>query len=175
MRYRSVKFLEIGIGGYGYRIGGESLLAWRAFFPRAKIVACDIEHKPDIKIPGVKVYQLDQSSVGDLEAVQQTEGPFDIIIDDGSHFSRHQILTFKKLFGSLTEGGIYVVEDVMTSFWTFDGWDGLPVDHPDFGQTCVGFFTDLSRYINFDEFEKSLDGNHVDPTIVNAIGSIYFE
>ena len=37
---------------------------------------------------------------------------FDIIIDDGSHASYHQQLSFKTLFPTLKSGGIYSIEDL---------------------------------------------------------------
>jgi len=43
LKYRRIRFLEIGIGGYDYDLGGRPLLAWQAFFPFGTIVACDIE------------------------------------------------------------------------------------------------------------------------------------
>jgi hypothetical protein len=43
-------------------------------------------------------------------------GPFDIIIDDGSHHWNHQITTLQQLFPFLKPGGFFVVEDIDTSF-----------------------------------------------------------
>src|SRR4029077_14588682 len=45
LKYRAIRLLEIGIGGYEYIAGGESLCAWSSYFPFAKIVACDIIDK----------------------------------------------------------------------------------------------------------------------------------
>jgi hypothetical protein len=64
-----------------------------------------------------RVRQLDQSWAEDLAELCRQEAPFDIIIDDGSHLSAHQIATFEHLYGALREGGVYVVEDVQTPFW----------------------------------------------------------
>ena len=174
-RYRRVKLLEIGIGGYDFSLGGQSLTAWQAYFPRGRIVACDIEDKPGLATAGTRIYRVDQSSEADLAMLREREGPFDIIIDDGSHLSRHQIFTFHRMFDALRDGGVYVIEDVMTSFWRFGGWDGAPIDSPDFAATCVGHFLGLTRYLNADEFE-SADG--VDPALARLaanIGAIWFE
>jgi hypothetical protein len=43
---------------------------------------------------------------------------FDIIIDDGSHIMDHQIVTLNRLFKHLNDGGIYIIEDVCTSYWS---------------------------------------------------------
>src|SRR5215469_1132937 len=39
-KYKRIKILEIGIGGYGDRLGGQSLNAWQGYFPFARIVGC---------------------------------------------------------------------------------------------------------------------------------------
>ena len=45
-------------------------------------------------------------------------GPFDIILDDGSHKTHHQNISFGALFRSaLKDGGCYMVEDVHTNYW----------------------------------------------------------
>jgi len=174
-RYRRVKVLEIGIGGYGFSLGGQSLTAWQAYFPLGKIVACDIENRFELKTIGTKIYKIDQSNKSDLDNLKKEEEPFDIIIDDGSHLSKHQIFTFLEMFDSLKDGGIYVIEDTMTSFWSFSGWDGAHIDESDFSNTCIGYFLSITPYLNADEFQtdRSVDINRA--RIASKIGSIQFE
>ena len=38
------------------------------------------------------------------------------MIDDASHFWTHQILAFEKLFPTVEAGGIFIMEDIHTSF-----------------------------------------------------------
>ena len=45
----------------------------------------------------------------------------DVIVDDGSHVSAHVILSFETLYPSLKPGGIYIVEDIGTSYWPHYG------------------------------------------------------
>jgi len=40
-----------------------------------------------------------------------SDGAFDIIIDDGSHRVEHQLASFDFLFPTMSDHGIYVVED----------------------------------------------------------------
>jgi SAM-dependent methyltransferase len=64
---------------------------------------------------------VDQGNVkqlGDFFSEMRFKGiNFDIIIDDGSHDVAHQQMTFGKLFDLLKPGGIYIIEDMCTSFF----------------------------------------------------------
>ena len=151
-KYKPIKLLEIGVGGYGKRIGGESLNAWQAYFPFATVIGCDIQDKSKLATQRTKILILDQSSKHQLLELRKKEGPFDIIIDDGSHLSVHQIGTFKLLYGALRTNGLYIIEDVQTSYWSHEFWGGAPIDAPEFESTCVGYFMRLAKYINHREF-----------------------
>ena len=39
-----------------------------------------------------------------------------VILDDGSHVASHQLESFKVLFPLLQDGGIYIIEDIHTSY-----------------------------------------------------------
>jgi hypothetical protein len=53
-------------------------------------------------------------------AAEMTE--LDVVLDDGSHIGRHQRAIFDVLFPLLWEGGIYIIEDVCTSYGPH--WEG---------------------------------------------------
>jgi hypothetical protein len=172
MKYRHVSLLEIGIGGYGKSLGGASLAAWRCYFPFGKIVGCDIEDKRELAGGRVRIHVIDQSSASDLARLASQEGPFDIIIDDGSHLNAHQIFSFENLFARVKGGGVYVVEDTQTSYWPDHG--GKPVNQQNL-TTAMGYFTELAKYLNYPEFrtEEGIDANMMN--FAKTIGSIYFE
>ena len=67
--------------------------------------------------PRVKVFQGSQDNPIFLRKVCDERGPFDIVIDDGSHVPKHVVTSFHILFPSLVNGGIYLIEDVQTAFW----------------------------------------------------------
>ena len=53
-----------------------------------------------------------------LAAINGEFGPFDVILDDGSHKTHHQIISFGALFReALKDGGCYMVEDVHSNYW----------------------------------------------------------
>jgi hypothetical protein len=114
-----------------------------------------------------------------LSALCAREAPFDIIIDDGSHFNAHQILSFQHLWGALKDGGVYVVEDVQTSFSpsVVPGveWDGADINQPAFNQTCYGYILEMAKYLNQAEFRRSA---RIDPTlqqVARQVKQIAFE
>lgn len=147
-KWRRIKLLEIGIGGYATTTGGRSLNAWRWYFPFGKFVACDIEDKSDLQNSAVTIYRIDQFDENDLSQLVAKERSFDIIIDDGSHINAHQIFTFNKLFSSLKDGGIYVVEDTQTSYWPDMGGHHIG----EIGHSCMDYFLELAHYLNACEF-----------------------
>lgn len=116
LRARPIRFLEIGV----YQ--GGSLAMWREYLHAdSVIVGLDID-------PGcarfedpkrlVHVRIGDQSDTAFLAQVVQEFGPFDVILDDGSHRCSHMIKTFGHLFLSgLTPRGLYIAEDTHSNFW----------------------------------------------------------
>ena len=113
-RKQSVRLLEIGVQG------GASLKMWHEYLPSAAVIGLDIKedcwHPGPGNFPRVVIQHGDQSDQSCLAQVQR-QGPFHIVIDDGSHVSRDQIMSFSFLFRKLLPGGIYVIEDINSSFW----------------------------------------------------------
>lgn len=134
-RFRNLKpkILEIGV----YR--GGSLQLWKRFFGEGSIIvgldidpACSRFNAPENDI---HVEIGDQSDAAFLQSVIDKYGPFDIIIDDGSHVASHQIASFNGLFSAgLKDDGIYLVEDLECMYW------GHTDEFRDAGVTSVEFF-----------------------------------
>ena len=111
-----MRFLEIGVDR------GGSLDAWSRYLgPEATIVGIDInpwcakfddrEGRRHVRIGG-------QQDPGFLRSVVSEFGPFDVILDDGSHRPSHMNASFVHLFdGALVPEGTYVVEDLQTNYW----------------------------------------------------------
>ncbi len=126
LRTRSIRLLEIGIGGYGLKtIGGSSLAMWAEYFPQAQITEIDIVEKELALDPRVKLFHGSQDDPAFLGRVCAERGPFDVIIDDGSHVPKHVVASFHLLFPSLVDGGVYIIEDVQTTFWPQFGGSAL--------------------------------------------------
>jgi len=113
-----VKVLEIGVGGdHVPDAGGASLRMWKHYFRRGLIYGLDIYEKTGIAESRLHVLEGDQGDQQFLDSMAREIGPFDIVIDDGSHLSHHIINSFNALFRHVRPGGIYVVEDLQTSYW----------------------------------------------------------
>ncbi len=116
--HQPIRLLEIGIGGYNKPlVGGNSLRMWKRYFPKGIITGIDIFDKTILSEDRIHIHQGDQEDKNFLRLVSQKEGPFDIIIDDGSHVQSHIIASFETLFPLMVPGGIYVIEDTQTSYW----------------------------------------------------------
>lgn len=122
-RELAVKVLEIGVGGYqSPDAGGESLRMWKHYFRRGLIYGLDIVAKTGIAESRLHVVQGDQGDARFLDSMARELGPFDIVIDDGSHIARHIITSFNALFPHVRPGGLYAVEDLAMAYWP--GWGG---------------------------------------------------
>ena len=128
--------LEIGVAQ------GQSLRMWADYFPNAVIHGADIEpsfRSCESYSSRIKFHVVDQGDVDQLNTLRQFS-PFDLIVDDGNHYWREQILTFQTLFPLVKKGGIYIVEDTATSY------DGKPYDNGPI--SCVNFFKGLIDDVN---------------------------
>ncbi len=153
LKNRPIKLLEIGVGGYqDADRGGESLEVWRDFFPKAQIVGIDIQKKEMDLGERVSILQGSQVDAEFLETLVRDHGPFDVIIDDGSHRNEHVVTSFQLLYPTLAEGGIYVVEDVQTAFFPRFG-GSLEMTAPN----SVGYFADMVRKFDSDRADVPAD------------------
>ena len=107
-------FLEIGINRcYSHKM-------WRDYFPNATIYGIDIRNSCVVnhsKEERMVLTQVDQGDKQQLIEYANASPQWRVIMDDGSHKSSHQKLTFEVLWDSLEPGGYYIVEDTHTSFW----------------------------------------------------------
>jgi predicted O-methyltransferase YrrM len=99
------RIFEIGVKG------GGSTVFWKQLFPAATVVGMDIKLRSWLSDDGVIYVQGDQSDAAQLTKIAVEHGPFDIVIDDGSHVSDHQAISLRTLVRHVHPGGLYVVED----------------------------------------------------------------
>ena len=148
-RWKKIKLFEIGVGGRHPTVGAHSLRMWKDYFPRAEIFSIDIRKKRGLEQPRIRIFQGSQNDPDFLNDFGSRYGPFDLIIDDGSHNSQHVITSFTSLFPHLKDNGFYVIEDL---FFSFDPTNGGSADDLDSPHTSLGMLKTLvddmhSKYI----------------------------
>jgi len=165
-KYKKIKLLEIGVGGYDLpNKGGNSLRMWKRYFPFGKIFSLDIYDKSLQEEKRIKIFQGSQIDYTFLNDVVKKIGQIDIIIDDGSHINEHVIKSFKYLFPKLKEGGIYVIEDTQTSYWSDFGGDSKDLKNP---KTIMNYFKQLTDCLNYKELIiKDYEPNFYDKNILS--------
>ncbi len=131
---RDVSFLEIGV----YK--GGSIPMWQEFFgARSRLTFCDIDPAClDLALSGTQVEIGDQADPAFLDRLGATHGPFDLIVDDGGHKMHQQITSFRHLWPRLKDRGLYIVEDVHTSYWPgFGGGLREPASFIEFAKDLI--------------------------------------
>ena len=113
-RGTAVRFLEIGVSK------GGSLSMWRRYLgPEATIFGIDIDEacRQYDGIDGqVRIGSQDDPAF--LEKVIAEMGGVDVVLDDGSHIMRHLRETLEIVFPKVSPGGLYMIEDLHTAYWT---------------------------------------------------------
>lgn len=164
-RHRPVRMLEIGVN-----LGG-SLEWWRDYFihPDSVIVGIDYNEgcaqfaDPDRNIHIRIGRQQDHEF---LRSVIDEFGPFDIILDDGSHIPSFTLKSFQCLFPHLTVDGVYIVEDLHTCYSSGCS-EPFPDDNPEFTGANDGspqfiyFLAELMDVMHAHHFQIA-DGDGVD-------------
>ncbi len=149
-RNKEIHILEIGV------LHGGSLQMWKDYFgPKVKIYGIDIN--PECKKfeeENIQIFIGSQSDREFLKEIKKQVPHVDILLDDGGHTMEQQITTFEELFGHITPDGVYLCEDLHTSYWEEFGG----------GYKKSGTFIDYSKnfidYINaFHSKEDSLKIN----------------
>lgn len=137
--------VEVGIGGSDTPdLGGNSLRMWRTYFPGAHIIGIDLYPK-SINESRITTIIADQSDVATLERIACEFGPFDIVIDDGSHIGRLTANTFDVFYPHVRLGGYYAIEDTNTSY--SEEYEGGPIGTRD---TAVSLVQSLVHRVHLD-------------------------
>jgi hypothetical protein len=116
LRTVPIALMEIGINR------GGSLLLWRDYFTRSRIVGLDLNPPEDFSDSSgrIRMFQCDQSDRERLDALatQASTSGYHIIIDDASHIGALTAASFETLFYKhLRPGGFYAIEDWGTGYW----------------------------------------------------------
>ncbi len=163
LREQPIKFLEIGI----YK--GASVKLWEDYFKHADLHFIDITFQyVQYYSPRSHYHLCNQENPADLQRfLLETGGDFDVIIDDGGHTMNQQITSFAVLFPHLKSGGMYIIEDLHTSYWP--GWG------QNTGKNTVTFLKSLIDEVNFIG-ARTTKASHlnIDPSVLREL-NVYRE
>ena len=167
--WRDFKFNLLEIGVYD----GASLKTWKKYFPKADITGIDIDIRcKEYEEDRVNVVIGDQTDVNFLTDITNNK-EYSIMIDDGGHTWKQQIVSFETLFPKLSPGGIYFVEDVHTSY--VQKWKDYNISGVDYfkslvdkvnlyGKSFIGY-TEIHNQ-QLDYFERNIEYVHFYKSII---------
>lgn len=105
MRLLPITMIEIGVAS------GASLRMWKDWMPNAVICGFDQNGYNGVDKDQFKIITGNQGEPSDLERLANETGSFHLVIDDGSHNSSDQQISFSNLWPKLVSQGWYVIED----------------------------------------------------------------
>lgn len=113
-RKKSVTIVEFGVSH------GGSLQMWKKYFGRkARIIGIDIDPRcAELTEAQVEIVIGDQEDREFLRGLRARVGPIDVVIEDGGHTMAQQIATFEEIWPGVRDGGVFLIEDLHTSYWS---------------------------------------------------------
>jgi hypothetical protein len=111
---KPVVIFEIGV----YQ--GGSINMWRDYFgEEALIFAIDINPLcKQFETKNTKIFIGSQEDKEFLKFVKTQVPKIDILIDDGGHTMKQQIVSFEEMYDHINDDGLYLCEDLHTSYWS---------------------------------------------------------
>ena len=162
-KYRgtAVHVVEFGVSH------GGSLQMWKNYFgPHAKIYGIDINPQcKQLEEDQIEIFIGDQEDKQFLRSIAETVPKIDILIDDGGHKMKQQINTFEVLFPHIDENGVYLCEDLHTSYWKrFGGGYGKSSTFIEYSKNFIdqinAWHSKQPRRLSISDFTKSVNGLH---------------
>lgn len=160
-RDKPITMLEIGV------FHGGSLQMWKSYFgEQASIIGVDVNPRcATLAEPQIQIHIGNQADRGFLTDLAQQFGPFDIVLDDGGHTMQQQLVSFDVLYPFIKPNGVYLCEDLHTSYWEKYGGgfkkpdtfiefskgliDALNAYHSENEELRIGTFTRTTQSLHF--------------------------
>jgi cephalosporin hydroxylase len=158
---------DVHVVEFGVSHGG-SLQMWKQYFgPNAKIYGIDINpHCKQLEEEQVEIFIGDQEDRDFLKSLTEKIPRIDILIDDGGHSMKMQINTYEELFPYIDKNGVYLCEDLHTSY------------RPDFvgGYKKRGTFIEYSKnFIDYINAWHSVQQNRLSVTdFTKSVHSLHY-
>ena len=162
-RNQSPVVVEIGV------FHGGSLQMWRSYFgPGARIVGIDVDPRcRQFENDATTILIGDQADRAFLAEVRARFPLVDIVIDDGGHTMVQQVTTFEELYPHLQPHGVYLCEDLHTSY--FSDYGG--------GLRREGSFIEFSKTLidRLHAWSTTRPGQELDPIAYTTYALHFYE
>lgn len=161
-----ITVLEFGV------FHGGSLHMWRDYFgPDAQIIGVDIDPRcAALDDDQARVIIGDQADREFLASLPDQFGALDIVIDDGGHTMEQQLATFEVLWPAVRDGGVYLIEDLHTSYWpNYGGGLGRPgtfIEHTKALIDQMNAWHSRDPALTPNEYTRTIRGMHVYDSVV---------
>jgi len=159
-RNKEIIILEIGV------FQGGSLQMWKNYFgEKTRIYGIDIDPRcKQIEEDNITIFIGSQSDRKFLREIKKQLPRVDILIDDGGHTMDQQIVTFEELFDLVKDDGVYLCEDLHTSYWkSYGGGYKRRGSFIEYSKNFIDFinaYHSKQRSLKVSEFTKSVDSLH---------------
>jgi cephalosporin hydroxylase len=165
-RGKPVTVVEFGVSH------GGSLQMWKKYFGRkARIVGVDINPECARFVePQIEVVIGDQEDRKFLRALRKKVGDIDVVIEDGGHTMPQQINTFEVLWPAVRDGGVFLLEDLHTSYWpNYDGGHKKPGTFIEYAKDLIdqmNAWHSREESLEVDKYTRTIKGMHVYDSII---------
>jgi cephalosporin hydroxylase len=162
---------KITVVEFGVSHGG-SLQMWKKYFGRkARILRVDINPEcAKLVEPQIEIVIGDQEDRKFLRALRNKVGDIDVVIEDGGHTMPQQINTFEVLWPAVRDGGVFLIEDLHTSYWPhYDAGYKKPGTFIEYAKDLVdqmNAWHSREESLAVDKYTRSIKGMHVYDSII---------
>ena len=150
LKNKKLNILEIGVES------GESLRMFSEYFKNSNIIGLDIVDK-NYNIKRTDIFCGDQTDHNILSKIIKKYKSLDIIVDDGSHKNDDIKNSFNYLFPKLNFGGLYIIEDLQTSYISNWGGDGVNLNNE---ETVMNFIRSLADRMHYQDIDNPFYKKH---------------
>jgi cephalosporin hydroxylase len=166
-RGKPVNVVEFGVSH------GGSLQMWKEYFgPRAHITGVDIMPKcAQLAEDRIDVVIGDQEDRAFLRSLARKLGSVDVLIEDGGHTAAQQIHTFEEFWPYIADGGVFLVEDLHSSYWErYGGGYKRPGTFIEYAKDLIdqqhAWHSREKDKFDVDEYTRTIRGMHVYDSII---------
>ena len=159
IRHENLKIIEFGVGK------GQSIKMLELYFPNSMIYGVDKAKCSKTFGDNVSILNGDLDNNNFIEKViLETGGEFDIIIEDAEHHMYQQQQLFKTFFKHVKDGGIYIIEDLGTSYFSHRFLGGYKKEG-----TTIEFLKEKIDCVNVPFFKRTNIDYKIEPYVLDFI------